>query len=83
MVRQPRRPPLQLVSGEWPAIFWPQPATLEQYDVLGATALAVVMLLLSFILLLTVNMLQWWTANRYKNNEPLELAAAKAAGGLA
>ena len=54
---------------------------LEQYDVLGATALAVVMLALSFILLLTVNMLQWWTANRYKNNEPLELAAAKAAGG--
>ena len=55
---------------------------LEQYDVLGATALAVVMLALSFILLLTVNMLQWWTANRYKNNEPLELAAAKAAGGV-
>lgn len=55
---------------------------LEQYDVLGATALAVVMLVLSFILLLTVNMLQWWTANRYKNNVPLELAAAKATGGV-
>ena len=55
---------------------------LEQYDVLGATALAVVMLVLSFILLLTVNMLQWWTANRYKNNEPLEVAAAKATGGV-
>ena len=40
---------------------------LEQYDVLGATALAVVMLALSFILLLAVNLLQWWTANRHKN----------------
>lgn len=56
---------------------------LEQYDVLGATALAVVMLGLSFMLLLAVNMLQWWTANRYKNSEPLELTAAKAAGGVA
>lgn len=55
---------------------------LEQYDVLGATALAVVMLGLSFMLLLAVNMLQWWTANRHKNNEPLEVTAAKAAGGL-
>jgi len=54
---------------------------LEQYDVLGATALAVVMLALSFILLLSVNLLQWWAANRHKNNEPLELAAAKASGG--
>ena len=55
---------------------------LEQYDVLGATALAVVMLALSFILLLSVNLLQWWAANRHKNNEPLELAAAKASGGV-
>lgn len=55
---------------------------LEQYDVLGATALAVVMLTLSFILLLSVNLLQWWAANRHKNNEPLELAAAKAGGGV-
>jgi sulfate transport system permease protein len=51
---------------------------LEQYDVLGATALAVVMLVLSFLLLLAVNVLQWWTANRHKNNEPLEVSAAKA-----
>jgi sulfate transport system permease protein len=54
---------------------------LEQYDVLGATALAVVMLAISFLLLLTINALQWWTANRHKNTEPLEVAAAKAAGG--
>jgi sulfate transport system permease protein len=55
---------------------------LEQYDVLGATALAVVMLALSFILLLSVNLLQWWAANRHKNNEPLEVTAALANGGV-
>jgi len=54
---------------------------LEQYDVLGATALAVVMLGLSFVLLLSVNLLQWWAANRHKNDEPLEMAAARASGG--
>ncbi len=35
---------------------------LEQYDIVGATALACVMLLISFFLLLAVNALQWWTA---------------------
>ncbi len=33
---------------------------LEQYDYAGATALAVVMLVISFILLLVINLLQWW-----------------------
>jgi len=37
---------------------------LEQYDVVGATALACVMLVISFLLLLGVNALQWWAANR-------------------
>jgi sulfate transport system permease protein len=37
---------------------------LEQYDYAGATAIAVVMLLLSFALLLTVNGLQAWTRRR-------------------
>jgi len=37
---------------------------LEQYDVAGATAIAVVMLLVSFGLLLTINLLQAWTRNR-------------------
>ncbi len=37
---------------------------LEQFDYPGATALAVVMLVFSFVLLLTINVLQWW-ANRY------------------
>ena len=32
---------------------------LEQYDIVGATALAVVMLVISFVLLLAVNGLQW------------------------
>ncbi len=33
---------------------------LEQYDYAGATSVAVVMLLLSFTLLLLINLLQWW-----------------------
>lgn len=37
---------------------------LEQYDYAGATAVAVVMLLISFVLLLLVNILQWWTNHR-------------------
>ena len=37
---------------------------LEQYDFAGATAVAVVMLLISFILLFTINGLQWWS-NRH------------------
>ena len=37
---------------------------LEQFDVVGATALALVMLVISFSLLLAVNALQWWAANR-------------------
>ncbi|WP_293936483.1 sulfate ABC transporter permease subunit CysT [Iodobacter sp.] len=37
---------------------------LEQYDYLGATAIAVVMLVVSFAMLLLINGLQWWTAKR-------------------
>jgi sulfate transport system permease protein len=33
---------------------------LEQFDYAGATALAVVMLVISFLLLLAINVLQWW-----------------------
>ncbi|MES2770457.1 MAG: ABC transporter permease subunit, partial [Pseudomonadota bacterium] len=39
---------------------------LEQYDLVGATALAVVMLFFSFVMLLGVNALQWWAANRHQ-----------------
>jgi sulfate transport system permease protein len=37
---------------------------LEQYDYAGATAIAVVMLFLSFVLLLVINALQGWSARR-------------------
>jgi len=37
---------------------------LEQYDYVGATALAVVMLVISFVLLLVINGLQWWSRRR-------------------
>jgi sulfate transport system permease protein len=37
---------------------------LEQYDYAGATAIAVVMLAVSFVMLLTINLLQAWTRKR-------------------
>ena len=37
---------------------------LEQYDYAGATAIAVLMLLISFALLFTINGLQWWSSRR-------------------
>jgi sulfate transport system permease protein len=37
---------------------------LEQYDYTGATAIAVVMLIAAFIMLLAINMLQAWTRKR-------------------
>ena len=37
---------------------------LEQYDVAGATAIAVVMLVIAFIMLLAINLLQGWTRRR-------------------
>lgn len=38
---------------------------LEQYDYSGATALGVVMLLVSFVLALAINLLQWWSSTRH------------------
>jgi len=38
---------------------------LEQYDYAGATAIAVVMLVLSFLLMLGINALQAWTLSRH------------------
>jgi sulfate transport system permease protein len=40
---------------------------LDMFDYAKATAIAVVMLVVSFVLLLGVNVLQWWT-NRYNTN---------------
>lgn len=38
---------------------------LEQYDYAGATSLAVAMLVVSFLLLLAINGLQWWSQKRF------------------
>jgi len=38
---------------------------LEQYDYAGATALAVAMLVVSFAMLLFINLLQWWGTRRH------------------
>jgi len=39
---------------------------LEQFDIAGATALAVVMLVVSFMLLLAINLLQWWSTRHHE-----------------
>lgn len=39
---------------------------LEQYDYSGATAIAAVMLLFSFLTLLLINLLQWWQNRRFE-----------------
>jgi sulfate/thiosulfate transport system permease protein len=39
---------------------------LEQYDIAGATAIAVVMLVVSFTLLLAINLLQKWSSERLR-----------------
>jgi len=40
---------------------------LEQYDYAGATALGVIMLVVSFVLALGINLLQWWSSARHAN----------------
>ncbi|MEI6192713.1 MAG: ABC transporter permease subunit, partial [Verrucomicrobiota bacterium] len=40
---------------------------LDMFDYAKATAIAVVMLVVSFVLLLAINVLQWWT-NRYNTH---------------
>jgi sulfate transport system permease protein len=40
---------------------------LEQFDYTGATAIAMVMLVVSFLMLLTINMLGWWSRRRAKS----------------
>jgi len=44
-------------------------ARLEQFDYAGATAIAVVMLAASFLLLMAINLLQWWSARRSLGGE--------------
>lgn len=43
---------------------------LEQYDYAGATAIAVVLLVISFALLLAINGLQWWISRRHGKRNP-------------
>lgn len=42
---------------------------LDQFDYAAATAIGAVMLLASFLLLLAINLLQWWTARRDRVEE--------------
>jgi len=42
---------------------------LEQYDYAGATAIAAVMLVASFLLLLLINLLQWWSVRQYQGGQ--------------
>jgi len=39
---------------------------LEQYDYAGGTALAAIMLIISFIMLFMINMFQWWSSHRHR-----------------
>ncbi len=45
---------------------------LEQYDYAGATAIAVVMLVCSFTLLLAINLLQKWTSERQRTGRSVD-----------
>ena len=57
------------IAGNMPAISEIVPlliiVKLEQFDYAGATVLAVMMLLASFLLLLAINLLQHWTRSRH------------------
>jgi sulfate transport system permease protein len=48
---------------------------LQQYDYAGATAIAVVMLVAAFVLLLTINLLQVWSGHRGRMRASLESRA--------
>jgi len=60
------------ISGNMPMVSEITPlliiTKLEQYDYVGATALAVVMLTISFVLLLIINGLQWWSRRRQESS---------------
>ena len=51
---------------------------LEQYDYAGATAIAVVMLVVSFVMLLAINLMQAWSSRRTSNSAASELALSEA-----
>jgi sulfate/thiosulfate transport system permease protein len=41
---------------------------LEEFDYAGATAIAAVLLVVSFVLLLTINLLQWWSSRHHASS---------------
>lgn len=47
---------------------------LDQYDYAGATAIAVVMLVVAFVLLLTINLLQKWSSKAHRGESAAEEA---------
>jgi sulfate transport system permease protein len=51
---------------------------LEQYDYAGATAVAVVMLVVSFVMLLAINLMQAWSGRRMKKSVSSDLALSEA-----
>ncbi len=51
---------------------------LEQYDYAGATAIAVVMLVVSFVMLLAINLVQAWSGRRIKTSGTTDLALGEA-----
>ena len=51
---------------------------LEQYDYAGATAIAVVMLVVSFVMLLAINLVQAWSGRRIKSSGASDLALGEA-----
>lgn len=58
------------ISGNMPMVSEVTPliiiTKLEQYDYAGATAIAVAMLLVSFLIFFSINIVQWWAAGRHK-----------------
>ncbi|WP_144153819.1 sulfate ABC transporter permease subunit CysT [Paraburkholderia sp. BCC1885] len=56
---------------------------LEQYDYAGATALAVVMLVVSFLMLLLINTLQWYLQRRTRRGAAAPALPAASAASLA
>lgn len=73
------------ISGNMPMVSEIAPlmiyAKLEQYDYAGATAVATVMLLISFALLLAINGLQAWTRRRERGEHGGRAHVAAAAVG--
>ena len=54
---------------------------LEQYDYAGATAIALVMLVMSFVLLLAINALHGWSSRRVSHDVGASRLTATASHG--